>query len=255
MCPTNEGKPIFTERLLFRAWLQGDTLAVAGFETTGQTRKQHETLWLFKGPGGAMLHRFADLVPDGSVALSADGRYVARRVGRVQVRINESDSGRTVCQTVKGKSHQRQVELLLSDHRMQINVGRWYHFLRWSTGELTYHHTQDATNSLFVEKQPPLATRKIYLPECTQYDPIRFVTGQQAGLIAVVDRFGQVAVFDRTQLLLCMFFVFRDSLAGWMPDGTCFGPKEIIGTIELKTARHRFGQVLKAASEQQGAPT
>lgn len=137
---------------------------------------------------------------------------------------------------------------------MQINVGRWHHFLRWNTGELLTFFSQGAQEQFRDYPAQTVAARKQDIPACAAYDSDRFVAGCREGLIAVADRYGQLAVFDRAEQLLCMFFVSRSRLAGWMPDGTCFGPKEIIGSVELKTARHRFGQVLKAASEQQAVP-
>jgi hypothetical protein len=67
-------------------------------------------------------------------------------------------------------------------------------------------------------------------------------------LLAVVDVFGQVALFDRTGGPLCMFLALNGKVAGWLPDGTRLGPAALTGGPRSDRAEDAFGQALAAAS-------
>ena len=60
----------------------------------------------------------------------------------------------------------------------------------------------------------------------------------------VLDRFGQVAVLNKNRELVCTFFVFRDQLSAWMPDGTCFGPASSTGQPPTTDDLQKFGRAL-----------
>ena len=62
------------------------------------------------------------------------------------------------------------------------------------------------------------------------------------GLLIAVDAYGQIIVLDREQNLVSMFFVFRNQLAGWMPDGTRFGPAAMTGGPQTADAAQRIAR-------------
>jgi len=88
-----------------------------------------------------------------------------------------------------------------------------------------------------------------YFPERFHYDRKRWTSWAQKGLLVASDRFGQVVVFDNHGRLVCMFMAFRQRLAGWMPDGTCFGPSIMTGKPNHVEARAKFGQALWNAEQ------
>jgi hypothetical protein len=71
----------------------------------------------------------------------------------------------------------------------------------------------------------------------------------KAHLKVLVDVIGQISVLDLDDKLICMFFVFREQIAAWMPDGTRLGPVPIIGGPSTPDASRRIGMALLAASE------
>jgi hypothetical protein len=78
-------------------------------------------------------------------------------------------------------------------------------------------------------------------------DYARYLRSCTSTLIAVLDAFGQVMLFDRRYQLLAMFYALNGQLAGWMPDGTCFGPPSLLGRSETPGARRHMGQALLEA--------
>ena len=70
----------------------------------------------------------------------------------------------------------------------------------------------------------------------------------------VVDFLGQVAILDRNGALVCMFFVFRDKIAAWMPDGTRVGPVPMIGGPPTPDGLERIAAALRLAGERKGVP-
>ncbi len=89
--------------------------------------------------------------------------------------------------------------------------------------------------------------RSCPLPAFLKYDTSRFRMAAWRNLIAVVDAFGEVFLFEHTGKLVCAFFVFRTRIAAWMPDGTCMGPAALLGRPETPEAMKHIGQALLQA--------
>ena len=96
---------------------------------------------------------------------------------------------------------------------------------------------------------PGLPVTRGRLPEFLRYDTARFVSSAENRLIAVLDRFGQVALFEPDGRLLCMFFVLSRQGAAWMPDGTCFGSEKLLGEHPTPGAGPKIGRVLFDATQ------
>ena len=90
-----------------------------------------------------------------------------------------------------------------------------------------------------------------------RYDPMRFVQylrypagsrrGDHGGLLVLVDRYNHLAVVGRKGELLCLFYVATDGVAAWLPDGTCLGPRRLIGGEPTPGAAEQIAAVLRAA--------
>jgi MoxR-vWA-beta-propeller ternary system domain bpX1 len=95
------------------------------------------------------------------------------------------------------------------------------------------------------------ATTQQAVAACVDYDGDRFT---KASLLmdrfAVADRFGQVAVLDRSRKLVCMVLAFHDELAIWLPDGTCYGPAWLTGRPATPNALEKIARALKRASQE-----
>jgi hypothetical protein len=86
------------------------------------------------------------------------------------------------------------------------------------------------------------------LPALVSYDPERFRPVAANGLTVVGDAFGQAAILDARQELVCMFFPYRNQLAAWMPDGTRWGPASLTGGPPTPQALEKIGHALRAAA-------
>src|SRR5262249_24427096 len=81
------------------------------------------------------------------------------------------------------------------------------------------------------------------------YDRKRFMLSALGNLVLTVDVFGQIAVWAPPRELLCMFFVFRDKLAAWLPDGTRYGPASLTGGPATPDASAKIADVLRMADK------
>ncbi len=66
-----------------------------------------------------------------------------------------------------------------------------------------------------------------------------------SGLFVLVDFIGQVSIHERFGKLVCMFYIFRNQLAGWMPDGTRIGPPHLTGGPASVDGEAKFAAALR----------
>jgi hypothetical protein len=136
-------------------------------------------------------------------------------------------------------------------------VFRWDggRFQSWQGPATDGAYRQIALGGWGLHMQGVSATRES-TPPFLSYDRQRFVASAQNGLIAVLDRFGQVALFEPDGRLVCMFFVLSRQAAVWLPDGTCLGSAKFLGMEATHGAAEKIGRVLFAATERlKGGPT
>lgn len=69
----------------------------------------------------------------------------------------------------------------------------------------------------------------------------------------MVNVFGQIALFDKSDRLVAMFLAFRGQVAAWTPDGTRLGPTQgaspLIDGPVTRNAAEIIGRTLKQATE------
>jgi len=159
--------------------------------------------------------------------------------------------------TPKGQCHQN-VTLQLGDGWMTLRVGERTHLLHWAEEALRITRIgSDALDTIYPALAGTLLKRAFQRAttgeppqpwEQVWYDRKRFLSWAIARVAVTVDVFGEVAVYSLAQELVCMFFVFRDKFAAWMPDGTCFGPQASTGHAPTPLALERIGKALRRAS-------
>jgi hypothetical protein len=144
------------------------------------------------------------------------------------------------------------MEIMLGASRQMIlSVGHHMHIIHWAPPEIVMEHVKQSSLSKIgshVLEYPQIRATSQNLPPWVRYDPKRFTVAGRSGVIVVGDAFGQVSVFDGGGRLVCMFFVFRDQIAAWMPDGTRHGPASIVGGPSTPGALKKIGMALRAAS-------
>ena len=251
--PVSDGKPPLRNCWLNSAQLRGNVLALVVSDPG-----QRVMIRLFHHPSGIPTR---ELVPSSSdpssLILSPDGRLIARRLGERQLEVRETaGAGQPVFVTVKGKTHP-DPKVTLGRYGMVIHVGKHVSLIRWDRDKLTVSTVAEgSTRSEHDIVSWPLdrpATRSTPLPPLLDYDPRRFVACARSELTAVVDVFGQVALFDARNRLVAMFLAFRSQVAAWTPDGTRFGPAHgptpLIDGPASRNAAEIIGRALKEASD------
>jgi hypothetical protein len=213
-------------------------------------------LRLFRGPCGIPLASFPQAKNTQRFALSNDGRLLAREISQGRVEIRDALAGgppRHV--TLVGRFHP-DVQVELGERWLTIQINKTIHVIRWDRGTLI---VKSARVSLAAVKQAlmevglangSVPARFGCLPPFLPPDAgERFCRAAWSNLIAVVDRFGEVALFEATGELVCLFFAFRQQIAVWMPDGTCHGPASLLGRPATPDALDKIGAALRAAWE------
>ena len=251
--PLSDGQPSLRNCWLDHAQCRGNMLALV---VSGPGRRT--MIRLFQGPSGVPAR---EMVPSSSepssLILSNDGRLIARRLGERQVEVREtSGAGQPVFVTVKGKSHS-DAKVTLGRYGMLIHVGKHVSLIRWDREKLGISTVAEgSTRSEHDVVTWPLdrpATPSTPMPKALESQSHRFVACARAELTAVVDVFGQVALFDKGDRLIAMFLAFRSQVAAWTPDGTRFGPSQgpspLIDGPATRNAAEIIGRALKAASD------
>jgi hypothetical protein len=253
--PLADGKPALQNSLALAAEYRAWTLAL---KTVTLGARGGWWVRLFGAPDGTPAAAYPMGSADLGFALSADGRLLARQVNEWRAEVREVAGGRPAVVTRRG-GFSPHLGLRLGDGWLLLHTPRRYmHLLRWDGGPLKVIHQRGewgrvADPTAFADRGPPVrgggaAGTADDVPLALRYDPRRFLRGAWHGLVAVSDCFGQVAVLDHELELVCMFLVVRDRLAGWMPDGTCFGPSLVTGRPEAADAPARFGEALRRAA-------
>jgi hypothetical protein len=252
--PRADGQPILKNGTILKAQCRGQTLALL---CDGPGPNASPILRLFRGPVGRVLASYSLDRRDADFTLSSDGEWAAFKVKRARLEIRRVLGDAPPVLTHTG-GFLDEMPLFLGGRSCLMLTGlQNSHLLRWDTGKLEWQHSQDRGAHLSRrEADMTLAgnDRELsHLPGCLRYDPERFISGAKAkGLRAVCDRYGQVALFDSRDKLVCMFFAYREHFAGWMPDGTRLGPHWLTGGWQLPQAAEKFGHALWTASEGRG---
>lgn len=256
--PLADGVPVLKDCELQEAQCCGTTLAVSSCRKLSADR----VLRLFRGPEGIPLSEFPQQTANMGFALSIDGRYLARHVGRCQVSVRDvNSSGPPALITHKGGCHQ-ELKVELGHRWLTIQVGNFGHLLRWDAEQLELRnargtniaHLKESLSGQIRGKPLPVvgvtATRNtpMYWGD-EKYDQKRFLSSAVASVSVMIDVFGQLSFFDHVGDLVCMAFVFRGQIALWLPDGTRFGPPTLTGGPATPDALKKIGQALRVASE------
>ncbi len=150
--------------------------------------------------------------------------------------------------------------MTLGRYGMVIHVGKHVSLIRWDLEKLTVStvdegSTRSEHDIIDLAARPP-GHALDPLPPLARLRPRRFVACARAELTAVVDIFGQVALFDARNRLVAMFLAFRSQVAAWTPDGTRFGPAQgptpLIDGPATRNAAEIIGRALKEASDASG---
>jgi hypothetical protein len=235
--PLSDGRPLLVGCRLEAADCRGGTLAVAMWEPAGNHRRP--VIRIFRGADGVCTF---ELRRDfGEFCLSDDGRFLAAqgRSRRIQVK-DMLRGGAERCLLPVGRFHSA-VNVRFGDSALKIDNGAFLHHIDWRGGRLsTSVGVRVGRGAEAIRENPGR------MPKWLAHNK-RFVRCNEGWLIAAVDVFGQIALFEHDQQLICLFFTFRDRFAAWTPDGTRLGAKSLLGTQTTPGAADTIGARLQAA--------
>jgi hypothetical protein len=210
---------------------------------------------VFRTSDGTQLSNYRELIYAPVFTLSPDGRMLARQTSSSSVGISDISTGSLLCSTPRGRFHNA-VRVELGSLWLWMKSESFTHLIEWDKGKLTatFPYPGKGIEPSKEKKLAPLglgvaahATALKQLLPHLGHDHRRFTAAAVSALVAVVDRFGQVALLNREGELVCMFFAFRHNLAAWMPDGTCSGPRALLGRSPTPGAEEKIGAALRDA--------
>jgi hypothetical protein len=250
--PLADGKPALAGWTLQRAECQHDVLAA--LFVSPNYKKQ---LWLFHGPQGRTITTFPVAFDRDGFTLSSDGRLLALQRGpcQLEIRGTQPAGGDVRGVTPVGRFHNNAI-VELGERWLCLAVDRTIHLARWGAGRLELSlHRGDMREVLRRElagcRLSPDGTRALpgRVPGFLRYDSVRFRLAAWRNLVAVVDCYGEVFLFEHTGDLVCTFFAFRQQMAAWMPDGACLGAEALLGRPPTPEAGRQMGLALCLAWE------
>jgi hypothetical protein len=253
LVPRPDGVPELRGGSLLKARWHGDVVAMLVVTPYGDRR-----IKLFSLGGGARAlgdRQVANDVVD--FALSPDGRRVAWRTGVRSIEVGAvGDSAPPLMVAGRGRVHP-DLRVALGATFLTVETGRNAILIRWDSAALEVEHGEGDAGRLvrrvYGETRPATSLMESGVRPPAFEDRARFfATGKLDRLTAGVDRYSQLTVLDQSGKLVCMFFVFRRQVAGWMPDGTRFGPPSLLGGAATPGAETRFAATLQAASSGAG---
>ena len=161
--------------------------------------------------------------------------------------------------TSKGKAHSR-INVVLGATFLTIQAGRHVHLVRWDRERMEFLKSEGDAGKMAAKVfggEPWRVVRAtategwILAPEWVQDLDRRRLSGELHGVRT--DSGGGFPWPSRVprprRSLVCMFFVFRDQIAAWMPDGTRIGPMSLIGGRPTPDGPERLGLALRVASQ------
>ncbi|MHB1561651.1 MAG: hypothetical protein ACYC61_29735, partial [Isosphaeraceae bacterium] len=193
-------------------------------------------------------------------ALSRDGQHYARWIDESRFEIRDVPGDRRTLRSVAQEPRLRHSVVpgrscLLID---EIAEGGLRHplpliLVRWDRGrlEVQTEHARRTFEELGCEgddgSHPSLG------PLPTRYDSIRYARRIDGPRLRVlIDNFNHLAVQDRGERLVVVFYVSGCDFAAWMPDGTRFGTGRHIGGGATTGAAERIAATLRAAERDGG---
>jgi hypothetical protein len=257
--PLADGQPLLRGAALLDAVCQGRTLAALFRHAPGRACK----LRLFRGPQGIPLAEFHQPATLCRFALSSDGRLLARQPRASQVEVRDvAAGGPPLCLTPRGRFHHNAV-LELGKDWLTLQTDNTLHLVRWGSGRLQGSLGRGDLESFLrcelaaggLGSRGTRATAGQVPAWLRDQCGSRFTAAAVERLTGAVDRFGEAALFRPDGGLVCMFFAFRQQIAAWMPDGTCWGPVTLLGRPASPEAAEKIGRALcEAANGGPGRP-
>ncbi|MBK8207615.1 MAG: hypothetical protein IPK87_12635 [Planctomycetes bacterium] len=254
--PMADGKPLLAGATLLEGVAAGGTLAVR------RARDGHQSVLVF---AGSQLKLRAELPTQENapgLSISDDGNVLAWRGGSAQVSVLKLDAGvKPVAKAMPARIHS-ELAIDAGDYWFTVYGGKFTHLVRWDRDRLEICFLQGKQDvNAFIQRRHDCAAlnpRRVHarwgVAGACSYDSKRFrqYAMSPGGLTLQTDIYGQLAVLGRDNSLVAMFFIYRGTVAAWLPDGTRYGPSAVTGGPTTPGALQRIGAALQLAVKGRG---
>ena len=248
--PFSDGQPALKGGRIVRADQGGDVLAVlvCGGAVPG--------LYFISTSRGAVIgmFRLGGRFPHKTFALSRDGRRFAWLSGERELEVRDVPGDGApvfVAPTEEVAIHFASLgrsSLLIREVERENRHVSDRCLIRWDRGRLEVERDQVFAKA--AELGGMLAQSRSFPPGSRELNgtAARFVQIVEHGTLRIlIDRYNHSVVFDSDGNVVCVFYVIKDEAAAWLPDGTCWGPRRLIGREPKPGAAQRIALALREA--------
>jgi len=252
--PLLDGRPLLAQSLMVEAQQVSDCLVVK----TSRTGKMR--LHVLRGEELIHQHELEVGATTGNYLLH-DSHLLAICQPDESVRVLDLDSGpRQVMRTSGSKCH-NELFFEVGNFALSVYGGKFTHILRWDHGKLEATHRIGHVAFTQGGRRPGVIVAPELIgihvnaqtgrPPMLSLAPERFhkFAVSPAGLFFVSDTYGQLFVLEPDGAVVVAFFIYRATVAAWLPDGTRYGPSSITGAATSPDALGRVGRALRDASQ------
>lgn len=247
--PLSDGGALLKNARVIEAVHSGGTLVMRVH------KDEREKVLIYRGPEWRFFGEYNAQSGMTGLEVSEDGERVAfRNKGAGVTCFHLRDTAEHLL-TAAAAKHHTSLTTQVGSGWMTCYGGKFTHLLRWDRErlEISFLQGQKSVNDFINRRKDAAALdpRAVQLrPGCVSpclYDESRFTRYGRSpdGLLVVSDNLGQVSVFDGNEKLIAMFFVYRGTVAGWLPDGTRYGPASITGGPTSPDALGKIGKALR----------
>jgi hypothetical protein len=253
--PLRDGQPLLKDCFVLEAALAGPALLLRV-----RRRNLECELHAFAGPDWRYLGGMKTQRDSHGLALDAGGAVAALRTGQSEITLAHVDQILHPAANLRGGKTHSELDLAVGDRWLTVHGGKFTHLLRWDRDRLEISFLQGRQDIHAFQRRakehaslnPACAVaRPGVRPGNLKTEPAHFRTVAQspAGAVFATDHLGQVYVFGRDGKPAAMLFVYRSTVAAWLPDGTRYGPAGITGGPTSPGALQRIGNALKTAGD------
>lgn len=249
--PRSDGGLLLKDARVLEAEHSGNTLLMRIH------KDEREKVLIYRGPEWRFYGEYNAQSGVTGLAVSEDGQRVAFRNKGAGVTCFELKDTAEHLLTAGPAKHHTTLTVQTGSGWMTCYGGKFTHLLRWDRERLEIAFLQGQKSiSDFINRRKDAAALN---PRAVQlkpgrvspclYDEQRFTHYGYSpdGLLIVADTMGQVSVFNGNENLVAMFFIYRGTVAGWLPDGTRYGPASVTGGPTTPDALGRIGNALRKA--------
>jgi hypothetical protein len=236
-CPVSNGKPTLKDCTLIEAQQGGDVLCVLALRR-GNTR---QTLYAYQKPDYRCIGEWVDVT---YFKLSASGRYMATRMHPFCVQVIDLQQNNNLVLRTRSSNRVRVRDMVAGPGWLHVQYsGRQSSYLiDWRTDTLQCTYRGNCPGWGGDEARHATAVEII-----TSRNPDNKVMRRHVTLAHrfEADELGHLWIHDLDGKLRCVFLIDQTDLAGWMPDGTTFGPVRLVGHDSPSDALNRFAATLR----------